>query len=93
MATVRIVSGSLTATAMNLTIEYNSDDAYALVWQEDVTLPRIAVKDVTDLPDMVAKLIAPDAANAINARRKIVDLTAPFNAAVTNSTLFTVAGA
>ena len=93
--TVKIVSGSLTETQMNLVVEYNSNDAYALVWQESLVLPRMEVKDIvvtTDLNEYVAKLIAPNAANIINARRKIVDLTSAFNAAVTAGTLYTVAG-
>jgi len=93
--TVKIISGNLTPSQMELVIEYNSNDAYALVWQESLVLPRMEVKDIvvtSDLNEYVAKLISPNAANIINARRKIVDLTAAFNAAVTAGTLYTVAG-
>lgn len=93
--TVKIVSGALTETAMNIVVEYNSNDSYALVWQESLSIPRLDVKDIvvtSDLNEYVAKLIAPNAANIINARRKIVDLTPAFNAAVSGATLYAVAG-
>lgn len=93
--TVKIISGTLTETAMNIVVEYNSNDAYALVWQESLSIPRLEVKDIvvtSDLNEYVEKLIAPNAANIINARRKIVDLTPAFGAAVTAGTLYTVAG-
>lgn len=93
--TVKIISGTLTATQMEMVIEYNSNDSYALVWQETVIAPRLAVKDIvvtSDLNEFVATIIAPNAANIINARRKIVDLTPAFQAAVTGGTLFTIPG-
>lgn len=95
VGTVKIISGTLTETQMEIVIEYNSNDSYALVWQETIIAPRLAVKDIavtSDLNEFVSTIIVPNAANIINARRKIVDLTPAFQAAVAAGTLYNVPG-
>lgn len=90
--TVKIISGTADEYSLNMTVEYNSNDAYLLVWQEPISVPRMSVKDVVDFDNFLAKNIIPEAANKINARRRVVDITPAFQAAVTNGTLYVVPG-